>query len=78
MLVLTGEPFPDPVTMWWNFVGRDHDDIVTARADWQAQVEQQRATGGADGRFGPHPEAWEDVLPAPELPTVRLKPRSHR
>ena len=45
VLVLAGEPFPDPITMWWNFVGRDHEDIVAARADWQAQVEQQRATG---------------------------------
>ncbi|GAA2753716.1 pirin family protein [Amnibacterium kyonggiense] len=78
VLVLAGEPFPDPVTMWWNFVGRDHEDIVAARAAWQAQVEQQRATGGADGRFGPHPEAWDDVLPAPEMPTVRLKPRLRR
>ena len=75
VLVLAGEPFPDPVTMWWNFVGRDHDAIVAARVAWQEQVEQQRATGGADGRFGPHPAAWDDVLPAPELPTVRLKPR---
>ena len=78
MIVLTGEPFPDPITMWWNFVGRGHDDIVRARADWQAQVEQQRSTGRADCRFGPHPDAWEDVLPAPELPTVRLKPRVRR
>lgn len=78
VLVLTGEPFREPVTMWWNFVGRDHDDIVAARAAWQEQVAQQRSTGGADGRFGPHPEAWEDVLAAPELPTVRLKARIRR
>jgi redox-sensitive bicupin YhaK (pirin superfamily) len=76
VLVLGGEPFGAPVVMWWNFVGRDHDDIVAARADWQRQVEQQRSTGHADGRFGPHPDAWLDVLAAPELPTVRLKPRS--
>jgi redox-sensitive bicupin YhaK (pirin superfamily) len=75
LLVLGGEPFPDPVVMWWNFVGRDHDEIVEARADWQRQVEMERSTGGADGRFGRHPDAWEDVLAAPELPTVRLKPR---
>jgi quercetin 2,3-dioxygenase len=75
VLVLAGEPFPHDVVMWWNFVGRDHDEIVAARADWQAQVEQQRSAGHADGRFGPHPAAWRDVLPAPELPTVRLKPR---
>ena len=76
VLVLAGEPFPHDIVMWWNFVGRTHDDVVTARADWQAQVEQERVTGGADGRFGPHPAAWDEVLPAPELPTVRLKPRS--
>jgi redox-sensitive bicupin YhaK (pirin superfamily) len=76
VLVLGGEPFAAPVVMWWNFVGRDHDEIVAARADWQRQVEQQRATGHADGRFGPHPDAWDDVLAAPELPTVRLKPRA--
>ena len=75
LLVLGGEPFPDPIVMWWNFVGRDHDDIVAARADWQRQVEQQRSAGTADGRFGPHPAAWDDVLAAPQLPTVRLRPR---
>jgi redox-sensitive bicupin YhaK (pirin superfamily) len=75
LLVLGGEPFPEPVVMWWNFVGRDHDEIVEARADWQRQVELERSTGAADGRFGRHPDAWEDVLAAPELPTVRLKPR---
>jgi redox-sensitive bicupin YhaK (pirin superfamily) len=76
VLVLGGEPFGAPVVMWWNFVGRDHDEIVAARTDWQRQVDQQQATGHADGRFGPHPDAWSAVLPAPELPTVRLKPRA--
>ena len=28
--------------MWWNFVGRDHDDIVAAREEWMR----------ADPRFG--------------------------
>jgi redox-sensitive bicupin YhaK (pirin superfamily) len=76
VLVLGGEPFGAEVVMWWNFVGRNHDEIVAARADWQRQVEAQRTTGHADGRFGRHPDAWHDVLPAPELPTVRLKPRA--
>ena len=28
--------------MWWNFVGRDHDEIATAREQWMR----------ADPRFG--------------------------
>ena len=24
--------------MWWNFVGRSHDEVVAARADWQRQI----------------------------------------
>jgi redox-sensitive bicupin YhaK (pirin superfamily) len=75
LLVLGGEPLHEPIVMWWNFVARDHDEIVAARADWQRQVGQERAEDAADGRYGPHPEAWHDVLAAPELPTVRLRPR---
>ena len=63
LLLLGGVPFEEELVMWWNFVGRDHDDIVTARADW-----------AAGERFGA--VAYNgDRLPAPELPVTRLKPR---
>ena len=65
--VLGGAPFEDPLVMWWNFVGRTHEDIAQARADWQSQGD----------RFG-HVRGYEGVrswLPAPELPPVRLMPR---
>ncbi len=71
-LLLGGEPLGEPIVMWWNFIGRSHDDIVASRAQWQAEV-----IDGADpdGRFG-QVAGWEGrALPAPELPTVRLKPR---
>lgn len=38
LLLLGGEPFPEQIVMWWNFIGRDHDEIVQARADWHAQI----------------------------------------
>jgi redox-sensitive bicupin YhaK (pirin superfamily) len=38
LLLLGGEPFEEQLVMWWNFVGRSHEDIVKARADWQAGV----------------------------------------
>ena len=51
--------------MWWNFVGRDHDDIATAREEWMR----------ADPRFGTVHGYPGERLPAPALPTVRLTPR---
>ncbi|CAN5902618.1 pirin family protein [soil metagenome] len=34
-MVLGGEPLGEPITMWWNFVGRDRDEITTAWQAWQ-------------------------------------------
>ncbi|WP_053382313.1 pirin family protein [Leucobacter celer] len=38
LLLLGGEPLGERIVMWWNFIGRDHDEIVQARVDWQAQL----------------------------------------
>jgi redox-sensitive bicupin YhaK (pirin superfamily) len=34
-LLLGGEPFPERILMWWNFVGRTVDDFAAAREAWQ-------------------------------------------
>lgn len=48
-LLLGGEPLGEPIVMWWNFIARDHDEIVALREQWQADVVE----GGTDaGRFG--------------------------
>jgi hypothetical protein len=70
VILLGGEPFDEDIIMWWNFVGRTHDEIVEARAQWQAQGKR---FGRVDGYEGQRP--W---LPAPELPGVRLKSRRRR
>jgi redox-sensitive bicupin YhaK (pirin superfamily) len=68
LLLLGGEPFEEQIVMWWNFVGRSHDEIVRAREDWMAG----RRFGTVRGYDG-------DPLPAPPMPTSRLKPRGrHR
>jgi redox-sensitive bicupin YhaK (pirin superfamily) len=69
LFLLGGEPFDEPLVMWWNFVGRTHEEIAEARADW----ERSRREPG--GRFGTVTGYAGDPLPAPELPTVRLKAR---
>jgi len=34
VLLIGGEPFKDPVLMWWNFVGSSHEEMAEAREDW--------------------------------------------
>ena len=64
VLLLGGEPFAERLVMWWNFVARDHDEIVEARAAW------------ADGsRFGDVHTYDGDPMPAPPMPITRLLPR---
>jgi redox-sensitive bicupin YhaK (pirin superfamily) len=71
-LLIGGEPLGEPIVMWWNFVGRSHDEVVAFRQQWQAEV-----IAGADpaGRFGTVVGYPGAALPAPELPNVRLHPR---
>lgn len=70
-LLLGGEPLGEPIVMWWNFIGRDHDEIVAFREQWQAEVIDG---DDAAGRFGTV-VGWDHALPAPVMPDVRLRPR---
>jgi redox-sensitive bicupin YhaK (pirin superfamily) len=65
LLLLGGEPFEERLVMWWNFVGRDHDEIVQMRADWAAGTPRFGTVHGYDG----------PALPAPPMPITRLVPR---
>lgn len=56
--------------MWWNFIGRTHEDIVRARDEWMTERES-----GAGDRFGEVRGYDGDSLPAPELPNAPLRPR---
>ena len=77
VLVLGGEPFGEQVVMWWNFIGRSHEDVVAAREAWEAGAS---AASGEPGRFGRVEGYAGEVarIPAPALPGVRLRPRGNR
>jgi redox-sensitive bicupin YhaK (pirin superfamily) len=80
VLVLGGEPFGESIVMWWNFVGRSHEEIVGYREQWQAQVVRDGAVVGdgqdvADGRFGVVTGEHLPPIPAPALPNARLRER---
>jgi redox-sensitive bicupin YhaK (pirin superfamily) len=66
-ILLGGPPFEEAIVMWWNFVGRTHEDIVRAREDWEAATDRFGAVEGYPGRR----------LPAPELPNAVITPRAN-
>jgi len=70
VLLLGGVPFTEELVMWWNFVGRSHDEIVDFRRQWE----------DADDRFGVVRGYRGPIsrLPAPPLPATRLRPRAVR
>ena len=73
VLVLGGAPFGEQIVMWWNFIGRSHDEVVGFREDWQRERARRRPARPA--RYGTFPEAWGHTLPAPGLPNLRLRSR---
>ena len=80
VLLIGGAPLGEPIVMWWNFVGRSHEEIVEFRSMWQADIGAEAAPAGAGtettSRFGPIPAGDPAPLPAPALPNARLRPRA--
>ncbi|WP_324610729.1 pirin family protein, partial [Streptomyces luridiscabiei] len=64
LMLLGGEPFEEEIVMFWNFIGRSHEEIAQAREDWMTGSRFGDVKGYDGGR-----------LSAPELPPVALKPR---
>ena len=69
-MLLGGAPFGEQVLMWWNFVGRTHEEIVAARDAWEGV--------DAAARFGHVVGHGDERIPAPPLPAVRLTQRRRR
>jgi len=69
VLLLGGPPFPEQLVMWWNFVGRSHEDIVGYRRQWENHDDRFGAVLGYRGAVS--------RLPAPPLPNATLRPRQN-
>jgi redox-sensitive bicupin YhaK (pirin superfamily) len=79
-MVLGGAPFGESIVMWWNFIGRTHEEIVEYRAQWQEQITRDGAVVSdgravSDGPFGVVADEPLGPIPAPVLPNVRLRQR---
>ena len=68
VLLLGGEPFAEEIVMWWNFIGRSHDEVVGYREAWASR----------EPRFPPVVDRDERVREAPPRPSAALRPRPHR
>lgn len=66
-ILLGGPPFEEEIVIWWNFIGRSHEDIVRARADWAASSDRFGTVEGYPG----------SRLPAPALPNAVITPRGN-
>ncbi|MCX8530120.1 MAG: pirin family protein [Rhodoluna sp.] len=65
LLLIGGEPFAEPIVMWWNFIARTSEEIVEMRETWNAR----------DPQFGEVADEVGGWIPAPELPNVTLRAR---
>lgn len=78
VILLGGEPFAEEIVMWWNFVGRTHEEISRYRREWQEVGDRFGEVDGYVGKGGPGVNA-EGLgrLPAPRLPEVVIKARKN-
>lgn len=68
VLLIGGAPFEEEILMWWNFIGRTHDEVVTARTLWNAHAP----------RFGRVEGSEAARIPAPPMPASTLRSRGRR
>jgi redox-sensitive bicupin YhaK (pirin superfamily) len=74
VLLLGGRPLGEQIVMWWNFIGRSHDEIAAYRAAWQASISAEAAPPEGE-RFALPVDDPLPPIPAPALPNVTLRPR---
>lgn len=68
IVLLGGEPFTESIVMWWNFIGRNHDEIVAMRDAWESHSE----------RFGVFSDRIGGRIPAPPMPALKLAARTNK
>ena len=78
LILIGGEPFGEEIVMWWNFIGRDSDEVARFREEWQAEGDRFGRVEGYVGHGGPGRNSeGMSRLPAPALPGVRMRARTN-
>ena len=50
ILLIGGEPFAEPIVMWWNFVGFSKEAISAAQGEWETGAARFGRVKGDEGR----------------------------
>lgn len=79
-VLLGGQPLGEEIIMWWNFVGRTHEEIALWRSRYMQEMGfDETAESYDDGidlpQFGEFPPDQPSPIPAPQLPAVKLRLR---
>ena len=72
VLLIGGEPFPEEILMWWNFIARSHEEIIAMREQWQSSL-----MAGSES-YPAFTDSLGARIPAPEMPNIRLEPRGRQ
>jgi redox-sensitive bicupin YhaK (pirin superfamily) len=77
-ILIGGTPLGERIVMWWNFIGRTHDEIAAYRAQWQAEVigELVSSAVGAVGAVGSPAVGAVASAAAPSTSTYPSDPAS--
>ena len=81
LVLLAGDPYGEDLLMFWNFVGESENAVRTAREEWEDQHPRARRYGvveGYPGFEGEPTRAQIDRIPAPQMPSVKLRARRNR
>lgn len=58
VVLLGGEPFESEILMWWNFVGRTHEELEAATTEWNAHAEHFGDPGSSLPRSSAPIPSW--------------------
>lgn len=81
LILLAGDPYGEDLLMFWNFVGEDESAVRSAREDWENAETRATRFGvveGYPGFDGEPTRAQIDRIPAPPMPSVKLRPRRNK
>jgi quercetin 2,3-dioxygenase len=76
VVLLGGEPLGEHILMWWNFIGRTHDDITAARAAWQRESGASASPPSPASSSDPPASAPAAAPPSASLGTMPAPPTS--